>query len=1305
MANDTQQRTGTPNNYESDRGGATLISEAVIGIVKDNVDPSHSGRVQVYIAKFGGSDPNDGKSWITVSYLSPFYGVSGPGNNPAEGGSAEGYGKFVGNPQSFGFWSGAPEIGTQVLCLFVDGDTQNGFYLGCVPQAGLLSMTPALGSTKVVVPNDGESKTYGGADRLPSGEVNTTNPNIKNSGTIVTDPKPVHSYQAAVLFQQGLIRDNARGVISSSAQRETPSKVFGMSTPGGPIYEGGYNNSNIKAAATGSTSEKKLDVIGRTGGHSFVMDDGDLQGQDQLTRIRTASGHMIMMNDSSQSLFIIHANGQSWVELGKEGTVDMYASNSVNIRTQGDLNLHADRDLNLHADRNFTLYGKNLNMESDNDMNIRSGANFSQYASSNYTVKSGSDLALFGGGSTSLAGSGSTYVNGKKIYLNSGNGGTTPAEVPVIPKVNHPDTTYSTEKGWMYPSPHALLSVTSRAPTHMPWIASGKGVDVSVSSSTNSSMPTTTPAVDQANSNTPSVPKSPTNPATNSTVPTQKAKNPVTDLGPSAVTALVGQNAASNSTLRNGGPPAKAIRGSGTSATVPPVSLMIEQNVTITEGGIVVTPYVAPADTKRGEGILDGPGGLTLEQACGPGMAIKPGSQDLLQTRLAQGMPMDKAIQGLVTGNLGATDPIKLLTDVKVQTQVIANSLNNAATSLVNSGILTGAESAAQAGGLVLAASNFGVNAVTGLVNGAIGTVTGIAQGITNAVTGTIGAVTDTVTNIAGGISSAASKISDMMAGGKFAGQLSDSISNGVTGLANSIKGAISTSVDNLGKSLAGLVTGLESTLRGAFKTVEASFKNLSANTPNILGGKGNASSVTDLTTPGAKYESSQAALDVAQSKYDDARTAYRNNADDINATALSSAESALLDARKKAASASLGVITGGVDSVISGVSNAVKSATSTISNLFTSPATTLDSGINALPGGSGSIVNTVTEGGTNIVNNVKNSITSAASTITGATAGAVAGAAVGSAIAGSNPLSNPTGLVGNLVNNTTNAVTGVVNGVINGATNLVTGVIDTATNLVTGTVNAAVGLVNGVLALPGKILNSITATANGILSSIQTALASIGNMGGQIKSAVQAVETFSKTDLTSKVGTNMGDNRIPTLLTLTKSPTPEVSKQDVSSNDSAMDQQAKALAKIKDIEEQIRQNYALIRKEQREDAGLLTKLSSTAKMYSLDRDLEKANKEYQALVSNQNQAPPAASQTVTSEVTTTTEYDQAGNKIIVTRGGGTSRFIPPPTVAATEVTPSGWNVSSSKTSIFADGKGAVVNLTPEQFNARYGNK
>ena len=1197
-------KEGTPANFENDRGGqSTIYKQPVIGIVKNNVDPTHSGRIEVYVVKSNSSSsPNEEGSLQWVNYLSPFCGLSGISGVPGTGSTTDGYGKFVGNPQSYGFWASAPDIGTQVICIFVNGVPTQGYYIGCIPQIGQLSMTPAIGSSKVIVPNDGEAKTYGGADRLPTGEVNTTNPNLANSGTIVTDPKPVHSYQAAILFQQGLIRDNARGVISSSAQRETPSRVFGMSTPGGPIYQGGYNNSNIKSAATGQTDPTKLTMIGRTGGHSLVMDDGDLQGQDQLTRIRTASGHMIMMNDSAQSLFIMHANGQSWVELGKEGTVDMYASNSVNIRTQGDLNLHADRDLNLHADRNFTLYGKNLNMESDNDMNIRSGANFSQYASSSYTVKSGSDLALFGGGSTSLAGSGSTYLNGKKIYLNSGNGGTTPAEVPVIPKVNHPDTTYSTEKGWMYPSPHALLSVTSRAPTHMPWIASGKGVDVSISSSTNSSMPTTTSAVQNLNDRTPSVPKSPTNLAINSTVSTASANNPITDLGSSAITALVGANAASNSTLPNGGQKATAIRGTGTSATVPQVALMVEQNVTITEGGTIVTPYVAPADTKRGEGILDGPGGLTLEQACGPGMAIKPGSQDLLKTRLAQGMPMDKAIQGLVTGNLGATDANKLLTDSNVQQKVVDRSLNNSATQLVNNGTFNGSESAGQAGGLVLTASNFGVTAVTGLVTGAIGTVTGIAQGVTDFITGSIKAVK----NIASELSDPASKVSDTMAGGKFAGQLSDAASTGVAGLANSIKGALSTSIDDIGKSLKGLVTGLESTLRGAFKTVEASFKNLTANTPNILGGKGNASSVTDLSTPSAKYESAQAALDLAQSKYDEAKTAYRNDPDGINSITLNSAEKSLIDARSKAGSASLGIITGGADSVISGVKN--------ISKIFTDPATTLNSGINALPAGSASMVTTVTESGKNIVNSTASSI-------------AASGA---SGPDGGNALANPTGLVGNLVTNTNKAITGTVTGVIKTATGLVTNTIGVASNLITGTLGAAVGIVSGVIALPGLILNTITGTANGILTSIKTALDSFGNMGGQIKSAVQAVETFSKNDITAKIGTNIGDPRVNVPLTVTKSPTPEGKDQGITSNDPALTTQSEIIKKLNDKAYEIKLLLNKIRvisaKQDESTQAYLQFGPEHSKLLDqlivLRQDLNKLQFEYRDATSNQNQAP-----------------------------------------------------------------------------------
>ena len=93
------------------------------------------------------------------------------------------------------------------------------------------------------------------------------------------------------------------------------------------MYEGGFT-AKTASKAVGGADESKLKAVGRTGGHTFVMDDGDLQGNDVLVRLRTAYGHQIMMNDSEQTLFVIHANGESWIELGKEGTIDIYSKNS-----------------------------------------------------------------------------------------------------------------------------------------------------------------------------------------------------------------------------------------------------------------------------------------------------------------------------------------------------------------------------------------------------------------------------------------------------------------------------------------------------------------------------------------------------------------------------------------------------------------------------------------------------------------------------------------------------------------------------------------------------------------------------------------------------------------------------------------------------------------------------------------------------------------------------------------------------------------------------------------------------------------
>ena len=240
MAQDVFKPRGATKASQPDAGGAVIRSTPMLGIVKDNIDPIRAGRIRVYLSDLGGENPDDSISWITVGYMSPFFGqtvATGPSN---------GLGNFNTNPVSYGMWISPPDIGSTVVCIFINGDSNYGYYIGGVPNPETLYMVPAIGAYENVVLNENEAKSYGGATRLPVANMNTNDSNIVDAPSFINAPRPVHSYSASVYMQQGLLRDPVRGPISSSSQRETPSRVgWGVNTPGRPIYEGGFTDENI----------------------------------------------------------------------------------------------------------------------------------------------------------------------------------------------------------------------------------------------------------------------------------------------------------------------------------------------------------------------------------------------------------------------------------------------------------------------------------------------------------------------------------------------------------------------------------------------------------------------------------------------------------------------------------------------------------------------------------------------------------------------------------------------------------------------------------------------------------------------------------------------------------------------------------------------------------------------------------------------------------------------------------------------------------------------------------------------------
>jgi len=480
MAGENIQRsTGQPRNYKTDRGGMPVPPGAYIGIVKNNVDPSRSGKLQVYIQQFGGPDSNNQKSWSTVSYCPPFYG-----STPA--GASAGTGAFEqGNPQSYGMWFTPPDIGVQVLCLFVAGEPV-GYYVGCVPSQGITHMVPAVGSVvkaQAMTQNATQASYFAGSERLPVTEINNSNTQISQNPKYFDQPKPVHSYVAGILFQQGLINDQVRGSIGSTSQRESPSNCYGISTPGRAIYQGGIGaGAGGEAGITGKTLDaaapNAATVIARRGGHTLVMDDGDLQGNDNLVRIRTSKGHQITMSDDGDCLYICHANGQSWIELGQEGTLDVYTTNSVNLRTQGTINLHADEDINMFAGGKINMKStKGTTMQSDADMTVSNKGQLTLFSQAGIGLKTPGTLAMTSQLGSSAASSTLSF-NGSKINLNGGPKAevATPAGLTkyLLPKVE-----FNASTGWIA-NPTGLESIVTRAPTHEPYPYHNQGVSVSV---------------------------------------------------------------------------------------------------------------------------------------------------------------------------------------------------------------------------------------------------------------------------------------------------------------------------------------------------------------------------------------------------------------------------------------------------------------------------------------------------------------------------------------------------------------------------------------------------------------------------------------------------------------------------------------------------------------------------------------------------------------------------------------------------------------------------------------------------------
>jgi hypothetical protein len=748
MSENVGKVSGTTAANKPDAGGKISVNYPVKGIVKNTIDANRAGRIQVYVADFGGTE-DDNKSWTTVQYMSPFFGMTEGDNAPGSNND----GTFKTNHHSYGLWATPPDIGSEVICIFLNGKKDFGYYIGGVPKTGSHHMVPGIGSSTKITASENEADSYGGATVLPVVEWNDIGK--EKISDFIEVPRPVHSALAGQLHQQGLLRDPIRGAISSSSMRESPSRVFGISTPGRPIYKGGLGSgSNDTAIAQGLSgeSDSKLKITARRGGHSFVMDDGDIQGQNQLVRLRTSSGHQITMSDDGQTLFIVHANGQSYVELGKEGTVDIYAMNSFNVRSQGDINFHADNNINIHAEKKLNIYSEEINIQSDKKTNIRVGDDFTQYTVGNNTLKVDKGMSAKSSDAASFESGSATYINGSSVNLNSGSSSLSPEKIKSYNKTTHIDTLFDSVKGWIA-TPGKLSSIVNRAPAHSPWVNSNMGVDVEVKTSADDALPKpASKAVQAVNNSTPDAPKNPTTSSVAATVPPAA---PVGNIDKSTTQTVVSQQAVSAAT--NPATTTAIANGSG----------VVDINGTkqAVLGKLAQTP-------------------AQLEQAG----VLKPGSAALADSLVAKGKSINEALpSNMFTGQGGINSVSDFVNNPQAQVGTASTLMQQGYDGLKSAGVITGNESAGSISGLVSSAATNGVAATTAFVKGIGGNLPSTSgSGVVNPLSGVGSKV---------GTSISEGNFAASM-GQKSTGSLGDSIKEGITSAVDSVKSAAAKGFD-----------------------------------------------------------------------------------------------------------------------------------------------------------------------------------------------------------------------------------------------------------------------------------------------------------------------------------------------------------------------------------------------------------------------------------------------------------------------------------------------------------------------------
>jgi hypothetical protein len=424
------------NEWESNF--SNTINGMTLGEVVDTNDPQQMGRLRIVCPFWGDPiDPTpeqiDQLPW--AMYLSPFGGST---ETITRGdGATETTGQV-----SYGMW-GIPKKGAQVLVATVDGDSMHRVYMGSVFKPHMPHTLP-------------HGRNIEGVGAPLSSSEQPIEPLASNINKSFGDASKYEWHSRGVDYSVAAVDR----VVIDSNQQLTPSLRSDTKDATQTLADGKSRNLRQGYAADRATKTEQLSnrytngqsydsqVYSWTspGFHAISMDD---RPENSRIRVRTTAGHQIIMDDTNERIYISTFEGNNWIEMDRNGNIDLYSERNVSVHAKKDINfqagehirlqakdsihLRADNEIRFHSINDTHMKNDNLRNNSATNINLTAGADYNgnfangyvsadtyNFTTTDFSVVStsiGFDGTFDVNGATQIKGA--TVIDGPTINLNA----------------------------------------------------------------------------------------------------------------------------------------------------------------------------------------------------------------------------------------------------------------------------------------------------------------------------------------------------------------------------------------------------------------------------------------------------------------------------------------------------------------------------------------------------------------------------------------------------------------------------------------------------------------------------------------------------------------------------------------------------------------------------------------------------------------------------------------------------------------------------------------------------------------------